>query len=238
MRPPGEATYNDAFVMAGLEQHILTLIKHFLGAVGYPGIFVLMAIEGFGIPIPSELTMPFSGFLSSTAGGNKFVLPLAVAAGAAGEVTGGVIAYFVGFFGGRPVLNRYGKIVLLGEEELERGGSWFAKYGDWIVLVTRLLPAIRSFIALPAGVVRMPFWRFLVYSSVGSVIWCTGLAIIGHQLGQHWQSVSNDLRRYDVVIAVVVVLLIAYAAYLRVAHNRRSASVAPPEEQPIEPTGS
>src|SRR2546423_900899 len=152
--------------MAGLETHLLTLIKNVLSTVGYPGIFLLMTIEGFGIPIPSELTMPFSGFLASTAGGSKFVLPFVIAVGAAGEISGGIIAYAVGYFGGRPALERYGSIVFLSPEELERGETWFGKYGDWIVLVTRLLPAIRSFIALPAGVVRMPFWRFLVYGAI------------------------------------------------------------------------
>lgn len=206
--------------MAGLEAHILTVIKNLLGAVGYPGIFVLMAIEGFGIPIPSELTMPFSGFLASAAGGSKFQLPIVVAVGAVGEVTGGVIAYFLGFFGGRPVLNRYGRLVLLSPAELERGEIWFGKYGDWVVLVTRLLPAIRSFIALPAGVVRMPFWRFLLFSAIGSIIWTTALALIGHALGQHWQSVSTGVRKYDVVIVAVVVLFILFVIYRRLTAGR------------------
>jgi len=210
--------------MAGLEAHILTFVKHFLMAVGYPGVFALMAVEGFGVPIPSELTMPFSGFLSSTAGGSKFLLPLAIVVGTIGEVTGGIIAYALGYFGGRRVLVRYGKLVLLSEEELDRAEVWFARYGDWIVFVTRLLPAIRSFIALPAGVVRMPFWRFLLYSTVGSLLWCALLAIIGHALGQHWASVSSSLRRYDVVIAVVVVALIAFAIYKRVSSARKGDS--------------
>src|SRR5579875_1066138 len=146
--------------MGGLEAHLLTFIKNVLTAVGYPGVFTLMAIEGFGVPIPSELTMPFSGFLSSNAGGNKFLLPIAVIVGAAGEVTGGIVAYYIGYFGGRPVLERYGRFILLPEEDLERAEGWFKRYGDWVVLVTRLLPAIRSFIALPAGVVRMPLPRW------------------------------------------------------------------------------
>jgi membrane protein DedA with SNARE-associated domain len=206
--------------MAGIEAHILTFIKDLLGAVGYPGIFLLMAIEGFGIPIPSELTMPFSGFLASAAGGSKFQLPVVVLVGWAGEVAGGVVAYFLGYFGGRPVLNRYGRLVLLSPAELERGEIWFGKYGDWVVLVTRLLPAIRSFIALPAGVVRMPFWRFLIFSAIGSLIWTTALALIGHALGQHWESVSAGIRKYDVVIGVVIVLLILAAVYKRVTAGR------------------
>jgi membrane protein DedA with SNARE-associated domain len=206
--------------MAGIEAHILDFIKNLLGAVGYPGVFLLMTIEGFGIPIPSELTMPFSGFLASAAGGSKFSLPVVAAVGAAGEITGGIIAYALGYFGGRPVLIRYGRLVLLSPAELERGEIWFGKYGDWVVLVTRLLPAIRSFIALPAGVVRMPFWRFLIFGALGSIIWATALALIGHALGQHWESVSAGIRKYDVLIVVVVIALIALAVWKRVTAGR------------------
>lgn len=209
--------------MAGLEAHLLNFIKDILSAISYPGIFLLMMIEGFGIPIPSELTMPFSGFLASAEGGNKFVLPLAITVGAAGEIVGGIIAYALGYFGGRPILIRYGRFVLLSEDELERAEVWFGRYGDWIVLVTRLLPAIRSFIALPAGVVRMPFWRFLLYGALGSAIWSTALALLGHTLGQHWETVSNDVRRYNVVIVVVVVLLVAFAVYKRFSGARRES---------------
>jgi membrane protein DedA with SNARE-associated domain len=120
---------------------------------------------------------------------------------------------------------------LLGEEELERGEIWFGRYGDWIVLVTRLLPAIRSFIALPAGVVRMPFWRFLLYGAIGSIIWCVGLALLGHTLGQHWESVSSDLRRYNVVIVAVIVALIAFAVYKRVSSVRRSDDEEPVQDR-------
>lgn len=217
--------------MSGIEEHLLTFIKNFLTAVSYPGVFALMAIEGFGIPIPSELTMPFSGFLASPAGGSKFLLPVAIVVGAAGEVTGSVIAYFVGLTGGRRILARYGHLVLISTEELEKGESWFARYGDWIVLVTRLLPAIRSFIALPAGVVRMPFWRFLLYSSIGSLVWCGVLAIVGHTLGQHWDSVSSGLRRYDVLIIVIAVALIAFALYKRLTGGRD-------EDEDVEPIAS
>ncbi|HZU14783.1 MAG TPA: DedA family protein [Chloroflexota bacterium] len=203
--------------MTGLEAHFLTLIKHLLTAIGYPGVFVLMTIEGFGIPIPSELTMPFSGFLSSAAGGHKFILPVVVAIGAAGEITGGIIAYALGYYGGRPILDNYGRVVFLSPEDLLSAERWFARYGDWVVLVTRLLPAIRSFIALPAGVVRMPFWRFLVYGTIGSVVWCAVLALIGNALGQHWQQVSSGASRYNVILLLVLVALIAFAVYKRLA---------------------
>lgn len=210
--------------MAGFENHILSFVKDFLTTVGYPGVFLLMMIEGFGIPIPSELTMPFSGFLATSAGGNKFVVPAAIAVGTLGEVGGGLVAYYVGYFGGRPILDRYGKLILVSDEELEKAEHWFGRYGDWIVLVTRLLPAIRSFIAFPAGIVRMPLWRFLLYSAIGSAVWCTVLVLVGHALGQHWNSVSGSLRKYDVIILVAVVLLVAFALYKRLQGVRRRGS--------------
>jgi|SRR5579884_1070728 len=213
--------------MAGFEEHILTFVKNFLTSIGYPGIYLLMAIEGFGIPIPSELTMPFSGFLTTSAGGSRFTIAAAIAVGTAGEVSGGVVAYALGFFGGRRVLDRYGHLVLLSTEELEKAERWFGRYGDWVVLVTRLLPAIRSFIALPAGVVRMPIWRFVLYSAIGSAIWCTVLALVGSALGQHWASVSSDLRRYDVILLVALVALIAFAIYKRITAGRRRSRIAP-----------
>jgi membrane protein DedA with SNARE-associated domain len=174
--------------------------------------------------------MPFSGFLTTSAGGSKFILPVAILVGAAGEVSGGVVAYWIGYTGGRPILHRYGRAVLVSDEELEKAETWFAKYGDWVVLVTRLLPAIRSFIALPAGVVRMPFWRFLLYSAIGSTIWCAVLAIVGSVLGQHWNSVSGNLRKYDVIIVIVVIALIAFAVYKRlqgVRRNRNQPATSP-----------
>ena len=216
--------------MGGLEEHILTFIKHFLGTVGYPGIFVLMAIEGFGIPIPSELTMSFSGFLTSGEGGNKMSLPVAITVGALGEVVGAVFAYGLGYWGGRPMLRRYGRLVFVGDDELQRGESWFIKYGDWIVLVSRMLPAVRSFIALPAGVVRMPLWRFVLYSLIGSSIWCAALVLIGHQLGQHWQSIGRDVRRYELILAVIAVGLGGYAIYVRLARRRGTETLMGDEE--------
>lgn len=216
--------------MGGIESDLLSLIKNLLTTVGYPGVFLLMAIEGFGIPIPSELTMPFSGFLASSAGHNKFILAIAIAVGTIGEVTGGIVSYWIGYAGGRPVLARYGKVVLISEEELEKAEVWFKKYGDWVVLVTRLMPAVRSFIALPAGVVRMPFWRFLVYSFIGSAIWCTVLAVIGHALGNNWNSVSGQLRKYDVLIFVIIVALVIFAVYKRLQGIRNR-----PSEEPAAP---
>jgi len=119
------------------------MIKTFLSVAGYPGVFLFMAIEGFGIPIPSELTMPFSGFLATAAGGSRFVLPAAIVVGALGEISGGVLAYVLGYVGGRPVLDRYGRF-LLSTDELEKAERWFRRYGDWVVLVTVCCPPFEA----------------------------------------------------------------------------------------------
>jgi membrane protein DedA with SNARE-associated domain len=116
--------------------------------------------------------------------------------------------------------------VLLSHDELERGHRWFERYGDWVVLVTRLLPAVRSFIAFPAGVVRMPFWRFLLFSAVGSAIWCSVLGVVGFELGKHWKSVSGSLRGWDVVLVLILVALIAFAVYKRLHSTRRRGEEA------------
>lgn len=209
--------------MANLETHLLDLVKNFLSAVGYPGVFLLMTIEGFGIPIPSELTMPFAGALTTSYGGFRFSLLPAVVVGAAGEWFGSTLAYYLGFYGGRPILDRYGRLVLLSPDELERAERWFGRYGDWVVLVSRLLPAVRSFIALPAGVVRMPYWRFAAYTALGSFLWCLVLVLIGHALGQHWNSVSTSLRKYDVLIFVAAAFLIVFGIYKRITAGRRAS---------------
>jgi membrane protein DedA with SNARE-associated domain len=208
--------------MGGLENHLFSFVKDFLSAVGYPGVFVLMTIEGFGIPVPSEVTMPFSGFLSSSAGGRKFDLLLAILVGTTGEVTGGILAYYLGRVGGRPMLERYGRFLLISSVELEKGENWFTRHGSRVVFVARLLPAVRSFVALPAGVVRMPVWRFVAFSAAGSFIWCAVLASIGRMLGQNWSSVSSGVRRYDVPILIAVAALAGVAIFRRLSVRRRT----------------
>jgi membrane protein DedA with SNARE-associated domain len=207
-------------------QHIVTWITDFLSAVGYPGIFFLMLVEGFGVPVPSELTMPFSGFLTTAAGHFKFGLPFVIGAGASGEVAGGIAAYYVGYKGGRPALERYGRFVLVSPAELDRAERLFERHGSWIILGTRLLPAIRGFVAFPAGVARMPFWQFLTYGAIGSLAWCTALALVGHVLGGNWTTVRSSIDKYDVYVVGAVALLIAFGIYKRLTAGRGESQPA------------
>src|SRR3972149_4623052 len=163
---------------------ILSLLSAFIIAVisrlGYPGIVLLMAIESACIPLPSEIILPFSGYLVYT---GRFNLWWVATMGALGCNVGSIVAYYVGAKGGRPLLLRYGKYLLISHREIEMADRWFARYGQWTVFFSRLLPVIRTFIALPAGVARMDFLKFNVYTFLGSLPWCLGLAWLGPQCG-------------------------------------------------------
>ena len=192
-----------------IAQFILTLFT----ALGYGGIVVAMAIESCCIPLPSELIMPLAGFLAVQ---GRFTLWGAALAGALGCVLGSLVAYGIGATGGRPLLLRYGRYVLISPHDAARADRFFARYGAPAIFVTRLIPIVRTFISLPAGIARMDIGRFVTYTFVGSFVWCLGLAYAGYALGQHWQDVGGVLRRFDVVIAVGVVALAALVVYRHV----------------------
>jgi len=200
-----------------------TFIIAVISSAGYLGIVVLMAIESACIPLPSEVIMPFSGYLVYA---GRFHLLWVATAGAIGCNLGSVIAYEIGFFGGRPLVERYGAYILLSRRELDWADHFFARWGSAAVFVARLLPVIRTFIALPAGIARMPRLRFHVYTFVGSWPWCLVLAYIGMKLGEKWETdprLKLWFHRFDAVI--VVVLLAGAAAFLwsRWAHRIRTA---------------
>ena len=176
---------------------------------GYLGIVLLMGIESACIPLPSEVIMPFSGYLVFQ---GTLVLWLVVLAGAIGCVLGSLVAYAVGAWGGRRLVERYGKYVLVSRRDLDLADRWFREHGGIIVFVGRLLPMVRTFIAFPAGVARMPIWRFCLYTFLGSLIWCALLAWIGVKLGQHWDTLGSWFHRFDA--AILAALLIAFGGYV------------------------
>jgi membrane protein DedA with SNARE-associated domain len=188
---------------------ILTVLSAFIISVisstGYLGILFLMAVESACIPLPSEVIMPFSGYLVYT---GRFNLLLAATAGAIGCNVGSAIAYWIGARGGRALVEKYGRYLLLSRRDLDRTDYFFHHYGEITVLVARLLPVVRTFIALPAGIGRMPQLRFHIYTFIGSWPWCFALAYIGMKLGQHWDTdprLKNVLHRFDAVILVVLI---------------------------------
>jgi len=194
-----------------------------ISSAGYLGVALLMAIESACIPLPSEVIMPFSGYLVYA---GRFHLLWVATAGAIGCNLGSVIAYEVGFFGGRPLVERYGSYILLSRSELDWADRFFVRWGSPAVFIARLLPVIRTFIALPAGIARMPRLRFHVYTFVGSWPWCFVLAYVGMKLGEKWETdprLKLWFHRFDAVI--VVALLAGAAAFLwsRWAHRIRTA---------------
>jgi membrane protein DedA with SNARE-associated domain len=195
-----------------------------IASLGYGGVVLLMAIESACIPLPSEIIMPFAGYLVYA---GHFSLHGAALAGAIGCIVGSIPAYYLGQYGGRPVIERYGKYVLLSHHELDLADRLFARYGQWVVLLGRLLPVIRTFIAFPAGVARMNMTRFVVFTFVGSYPWCYGLAWVGMKLGEQWNKdprLKAAFHRFD--LAIGVLLAVGIAAF--VWHKLRSARAAAP----------
>jgi len=186
---------------------ILEFIARFVIAVisqsGYLGIVLLMGIESACIPLPSEVIMPFSGYLVHA---GRFSLIGVAIAGSVGCNLGSFVAYYVGAWGGRPLVERYGRYVLVSRHDLEMAERWFARYGDWTVFFGRLLPVVRTFIALPAGIARMNFLRFNAYTFLGSLPWCWVLAYAGMKLGERWTVVRTYFHRFDAVVAALTVI--------------------------------
>src|SRR5581483_9024008 len=195
--------------------HILELLGTFIiGAIqssGYFGIFLLMILESALIPLPSEVTMPFSGFLVTQ---GVFNFWLVVLAGSIGNLVGSLIAYYLGFYLEESLLRRlvskWGKFVLLTEHDYDKGEQWFRKYGEAIAFTSRLLPAVRTFISLPAGVAKMNVVKFSVYTFLGSFLWSIVLTAIGVKLGENWHSISDYFHKFDVIIVVVFMGLVAF----------------------------
>lgn len=182
---------------------VFVFIKWMISATGYWGIVALMAIESACIPLPSELIMPFAGYLVYE---GRFQLLWAATAGAIGCNLGSVIAYELGYFGGRPVVEKYGRYILLSRVELDWADRFFLRWGHAAVFIARLLPVVRTFIALPAGIARMPRVRFHVYTFLGSWPWCFALAYLGMKLGENWRVLGKYFHQFDLVIGALLII--------------------------------
>ncbi|MHB8623048.1 MAG: DedA family protein [Sulfuricaulis sp.] len=193
------------------------IIISIITRLGYSGIVLLMAIESACIPLPSEIIMPFSGYLVSTGVLNIWLVGLA---GAVGCVLGSLVAYYAGARGGRPLIEKYGKYVLVSSHDLDLADRWFQRYGDITIFIGRLLPLIRTFIAFPAGVAHMNLWRFNLYTFVGSFLWSIGLAWVGRKLGEHWDTLGVYFHRFDTTIGAVVILGLAWYLWRHLRHLR------------------
>ena len=203
-------------------EKIITLLAGFIigtiSRLGYGGIVLLMAIESACIPLPSEIIMPFSGYLVSTGEMNLWLVGLA---GAVGCVLGSLVAYYAGAWGGRPLVEKYGKYILISHHDLNLADRWFQRHGDITIFIGRLLPVIRTFIAFPAGIARMDLWRFNLYTFVGSYLWSLGLAWIGMKLGEHWNTLGVYFHRFDAAIGVFLLAAVIWYVRRHLKHLRR-----------------
>jgi membrane protein DedA with SNARE-associated domain len=198
---------------------IAATITGLIASLGYGGIVLLMAIESACIPLPSEIIMPFSGYLVFR---GELAFWGVAFAGAAGCVIGSLAAYWVGVRGGRPLVERYGRYLLVSPQDLELADRWFARYGDITVFVARLLPVVRTFIAFPAGVARMALGKFVAYTFIGSLIWCAALAWVGERLGEHWESLGPWFHRFDVLIGAAILLAAGWWIWRHVRQPRNA----------------
>lgn len=182
-------------------------VINFLGQFGYWGIALGMAVESACIPLPSEIVLPFGGFMAAQ---GTITFTEAVMAGQLGGMAGSIFAYAVGRFGGRSLLERYGKYILISKHEMEVADRWFATRGEFTVFTARLLPGIRTFISLPAGLTGMNFGKFLFYSFLGMLPWSYLFTWLGYRLGQDWTLVRTYLHKFDLVIIAVLVAAVVW----------------------------
>lgn len=200
----------------GIIEWAFMLIKQFIEFGGYGGIFLLMALESMLLPIPSEIVLPFGGWLAYD---GKMDWVLVALAGTAGCIVGSALAYWAGMKGGRAFVCRYGKYILLNEGHLEATERWFKKYGAPMVFITRVTPIVRTFISLPAGMARFDFKKFILLTASGSAIWCFALAYFGYVLGPNWRTIEGWFRQADLLI---LVFLIAAAIWWVLRRKKRT----------------
>ena len=208
------------FELAAITDKLVTFAVNVVGDLGLAGVFVLMLLESACIPVPSEATMLFAGFNVDT---GHYSLFAAVAFGVIGNLVGSWIAYGVGYYGRIEWLEKHGRKIHVKPEHLAWADNWFQRYGDATVFFTRMLPIIRTFISLPAGVARMPFWRFTGLTLLGCIPWVFALTFIGKQAGSKWTSWKNSLHYVDYAVVALVVIGIVWL-FIRA---RRRRAVAP-----------
>ncbi len=197
-------------------------MEHFIATYGYAAIFLLMLAESACIPVPSELIMTFGGALAAGAvAGTHLSLAGVIAAGLAGNIAGSYLAWAVGRYGGQPALRRWGHRLRIREHELDRATAWFDRYGPRAVLLGRLLPVVRTFISLPAGIAGMPWLRFGIYTAIGCLPWTAALAAAGYAVGANWQAIANGFHGPTYLIAGLIVIAVAIALW-RLARQRKT----------------
>ena len=186
-----------------------------MSATGYFGLFVLMALESMVAPVPSEVVMPFAGYLALQ---GRFDFFLALLVSSLGSIFGSLLSYYIGFYGGRPFVLKYGKYLLLEREHLEWTENWFRKQGDKTIFISRFIPVVRHLISIPAGIAKMAMHKFLIYTFLGAAIWNLILLYAGFKLGEHWGKIHDYSRELDIIFVAVVIVFFAYFVW---KHHKR-----------------
>lgn len=195
---------------------ILLWIRSGVESWGYLGVVLMMAIESANVPLPSEAIMPTAGLLVQKGTMN---FHLAALAGAVGCVLGSIPSYFLGMYGGRPFVQKYGRYLLLREKDLDLADKWVDKYGDWAFLLCRMLPVVRTFISFPAGVLKAHFGTFCLFTFIGSLIWCYFLTWVGIKFGEHMEEFVNIWHKFDIAIVALVVAGFGWYLYRHLKHD-------------------
>lgn len=191
-----------------------------IGVMGYPGVFLLMLVESCGIPMPSEVIMPFSGFLVAR---GEMAFWLVVIAGTLGNLIGSLLAYWIGYRGGRPLIEKYGKYILISKHDLDLADKWFNRYGDWTVFFGRLLPVIRTYISFPAGISKMDLKKFSIYTTLGALPWTAVFAWLGIKMGNNWELIREKLHNFDLAIGILVLVFFVFFILRHLKHTKTAS---------------
>jgi membrane protein DedA with SNARE-associated domain len=229
-------------LLAFIDQIVIPFLNSLYGSVGYLGVMLAMTIESAMIPLPSELILPYAGFLVSDPTqlepltGQPWNFWLVVVFATIGNTLGSLIAYAIGAWGGRPFLERYGRYLLIRPHEIELAEQFFDKYGNQTAFFSRLLPIVRTFISFPAGVARMPLRRFVIYSTAGAFIWSAVLVYAGTLLGENWEAIRRALQPFDLLIALAAGVAILLFVWWRLGMpGRRRGTKSPHPADPADP---
>ena len=205
-----------------IDREVIPFTLELYDAVGYLGVAIAVALETIVAPIPSEIILPMAGWKVSQSAADPSVLepltglpwnlPLAVGLATAGSLVGAIVGYYIGAWGGRPLLDRYGRYVGIGAEDLDRADRWFDRWGGWAVFVGRMVPLVRTFVSYPAGISRMPMPRFLLFTTLGSVPWNLGLIYAGFLVGENYPVIEETIKPYEYVIYAVVIAIVVFLA--------------------------
>lgn len=205
-------------ILSDILAYIGQLAIALMSSMGYFGTFILMVLESMVFPVPSELVMPFAGYLIAQ---GTFTWAGVLIASSLGSIVGSVISYYMGYYGGDKVLRKYGKYVLIEEEDLEKTERWFKKRGELTIFIARFIPVVRHIISIPAGMAKMDMKKFIVFTLLGAMIWNMFLAYLGYLLGKNWNLIRHYSEPISIAVAVILAIGFVYFVYKHILRKRK-----------------